>query len=164
MMVSRSAQLYMAAALLAAAGPVTGLAADRPGNEWSGGELNGDVYIYYGLADGDPTEAPFFLYCNNEKNRATFTFHQEEGTKVGEPPSVELAAGPAKASLTGIVSPPDEDGHTFFETIVDGVKPVVAVLQASGALTVKIGETSATLPEQGRAAVVNKFAKACKVE
>jgi hypothetical protein len=143
---------------------MTGLAADRPGNEWLEEESDSFVAVYYGSEDALPGEAPFFLVCNNEKNRVTFTSHQEEGTKVGEPPSVELAAGTAKASLTGIMSPPDEDGHTFFETIVDGVKPVVAVLQAPGAMTVKIGETSATLPERGRAAAADKFAKACKVE
>jgi hypothetical protein len=133
MTVSRPAHFYVA--VLAAIVPVTGLAADRPGYEWLEKESDSFVAVSYGSKDAFPNEAPFFLLCNNEKNRVTFTFHQEAGAKVGEPPSVELSAGTAKTSLTGIMSPPDETGHTFFETIVDGVKPVVAVLQASGALT-----------------------------
>jgi hypothetical protein len=63
-----------------------------------------------------------------------------------------------------LMSTPDENGHTFFETIVDGVKPIVAVLQAPGALTVKMGETTMTLPEKGRVEAADKFVKGCKVK
>ena len=165
MMVSRSAHFYMAVALLAAAVPVTGLAADRPGYEWVEEEGTGAAFIYYGSRDADPfDEAPFLLSCNNESKHVTFIFRQAEGAKVGKPPTVELSAGTAKASLTGVMSTPDENGHTSFQTIVDGVKPVVAVVQAPGALTVKMGETTMTLPEKGRAEAADKFVKGCKVE
>jgi hypothetical protein len=122
--------------------------------------------IYYGSRNADPfDEAPFLLYCNNVTKHVVFMFRPEvEAAKVGEPPTVELSAGTAKASTTGIMSTPDETGPTFFKTIVSAVKPVVAVLQAPGALTVKMGETSTTLPEKGRAAAADSFAKACKVE
>ena len=61
-------------------------------------------------------------------------------------------------------SAPDATDPTYFETYVVGVKPVVAVLHAPGALTVKMGETTMTLPEKGRAEAADKFIKGCKVE
>ena len=55
-------------------------------------------------------------------------------------------------------------GHTFFESRVVGVRPVLAVLQTSRTLTVKLGAKSTTLPDKGRVAAADQFAKACKVE
>jgi hypothetical protein len=163
MMVSRSAHLYMAVVLLAGV-PLTGLAAHRPAYEWLEDETGNFVSLYYGSRDDFPGDGPFTLLCNNAENRVYFTFVHEEGAPPGKPPMVELSAGAAKASLTGIISPPDETGHTFFETRVVGVKPVLAVLQTPRTLTVKLGEKSTTLPVQGRAAAASQFAKACKVE
>jgi hypothetical protein len=114
--------------------------------------------------DDFPGNGPFNLLCNNAEKRVFFTFVHEEGTQLGRSPSVELSAGAAKASLTGIISPPDETGHTFFESRVVGVRPVLAVLQTSRTLTVKLGAKSTTLPDKGRVAAADQFAKACKVE
>ena len=163
MMVSRSTHLYLAVVMLAAV-PVTGLAADPAGNEWLEDESGEFVLLYYGSKDDLPGNGPLTLLCNNAKKHVSFTFLHEEGAQAGAPPSVTLSAGDAKASLTGIIARPDETGRTFFETFVEGVKPVVAVLQAPGALTVKLGEKSTIFPEKGRAAAADQFAKACKVE
>jgi hypothetical protein len=68
----------MAVALLAAAVPVTGLAADRPGYEWIGDETGGDALIYYGSRNADPfDEAPFLLCCNNATKHVVFMFRPE---------------------------------------------------------------------------------------
>jgi hypothetical protein len=167
MMVSRAPHLYMAgymAVALLAGVPSTGLAAHRPAYEWLEDERGDFVSLYYGSRDDFPGNGPFNLLCNNAEKRVFFTFVHEEGTQLGKSPSVELSAGAAKASLTGIISPPDETGHTFFESRVVGVKPVLAVLQTSRTLTVKLGAKSTTLPDKGRAAAADQFAKACKVE
>jgi len=55
-------------------------------------------------------------------------------------------------------------GTTFGEASDINVKPVLEVLRDSGPLTIKMGEASATVLEQGRAESVTKFVENCKLE
>ena len=44
------------------------------------------------------------------------------------------------------------------------MKPVLQVMRDPGPLTVKMGEASATLSDQGRAQAVAEFVENCKLE
>ena len=55
-------------------------------------------------------------------------------------------------------------GTNFGEASDINVKPVLEVLRDSGPLTIKMGEASATMSEQGRAESVTKFVENCKLE
>ncbi|MGZ5850883.1 MAG: hypothetical protein ACXWJN_09930 [Methyloceanibacter sp.] len=112
----------------------------------------------------DPTKAPLFLLsCFNGMDIAVLDVHQDiAGAKTGEKLTIELSAGAATASLDGETA--DANGAIFGEASDIKVKPVLAVLREKGPVTVKLGETSATLAEQGRAEAVGTFAEACKLE
>jgi hypothetical protein len=122
------------------------------------------VTLAYGPVD--PTKAPLFLLsCFNGMDVAVLDIHQDiAGAKPGEKLAIELSAGAATASLDGETSHDDATGLTFAEASDIKVKPVLAVLREKGPVTVKMGETSATLAEQGRADAVEQFAGDCKLE
>ena len=55
-----------------------------------------------------------------------------------------------------------ESGKPF--TIKIGVGPRLAVLRGTGPALVKMGKNEITLPDEGRANAIAKFAKTCKLE
>ncbi|HLO23990.1 MAG TPA: hypothetical protein VK193_11275 [Methyloceanibacter sp.] len=120
------------------------------------------VTLAYGPVD--PTKAPLFLLsCFNGMDVAVLDVHQDiAGAKPGEKLAIELGAGAATASLDGETA--DASGSIFGEASDIKVKPVLAVLREKGPVTVKMGETSATLAEQGRADAVEQFAGDCKLD
>lgn len=120
------------------------------------------VTLAYGPVD--PTKAPLFLLsCFNGMDVAVLDIHQDiAGGKPGEKLAIELSAGAMTASLDGETA--DASGSIFGEASDIKVKPVLAVLREKGPVTVKMGETSATLAEQGRAEAVEEFAGDCKLD
>ena len=83
---------------------------------------------------------------------AVLDVHQDiAGGKPGEKLAIELSAGAATVSLHGETA--DASGSIFGEASDIKVKPVLAVLREKGPVTVKMGETSATLAEQVRARI-----------
>ncbi len=122
------------------------------------------VTLAYGPVD--PTKPPFFLLsCFNGMDVAVLDLHQEiAGAKQGDKVAIELNAGSARASLEGETSHDEASGLTVAEASDIKVKPVIAVLNETGPVTVKVGETSTTLGEQGRADAVTKFAADCKLD
>ena len=58
----------------------------------------------------------------------------------------------------------DATGTMFAEANELKVKPVLDVLRASGPLTVNLGLTNKSLPDQGRADAVEKFSQACELD
>jgi hypothetical protein len=130
---------------------------------WTEKMSEGFVSLSYGSLD---TEQPILqLSCFNEMEIAVLNiFGAIEGTRQGQKLSIELFAGSAKATLEGEVSLDDKTGATFAEASGIEVKPVLDVLKAQGAITVKIGDTSQTLSEVGRAEAVEKFSKDCKLQ
>jgi hypothetical protein len=70
----------------------------------------------------------------------------------------------AKPPVKGEVGKNETTGTTFGEASYINVKPVLEVLRDSGPLTIKMGEASATMSEQGRAESVTKFVENCKLE
>jgi hypothetical protein len=115
------------------------------------GKSNGSlVTLAYGPVD--PTKAPLFLLsCFNGIDVAVLDIH-----------AIELSVGSVTASLDGETA--DASGEVFGEASDIKVKPVLAVLREKGPVTVKIGEMSATLAEQGRAEAVEQFAGACRLD
>jgi hypothetical protein len=120
------------------------------------------VTLAYGPVD--PTKAPLFLLsCFNGIDVAVLDIHQDiAGAKTGEKRAIELSAGSVTASLDGETA--DASGEVFGEASDIKVKPVLAVLREKGPVTVKIGEMSAMLAEQGRAEAVEQFAGACQLD
>jgi hypothetical protein len=120
------------------------------------------VTLAYGPVD--PTKAPLFLLsCFNGMDIAVLDIHHNvSGAKAGDKLAIELNAGGATASLDGETA--DANGEVFGEASDIKVKPVLAVLREKGPVTVKIGEMTATLAEQGRAEAVEQFAGACTLD
>jgi hypothetical protein len=87
-----------------------------------------------------------------------------EGTRPGQALTIELSAGSAELPLKGEVSLDDATGMMFAEANELKVKPVLDVLRASGPLTVNLGLTNKSLPDQGRADAVEKFSQACELD
>ncbi len=87
-----------------------------------------------------------------------------EGAKVGQPVTIELAAGATKVSVRGTTTTDEMSGFIFAEAKTFPMKPVIAVLNEKGPVTVKIGKTATVLPEPDRATELAKFAKDCRLD
>jgi hypothetical protein len=131
---------------------------------WSERSDEGRVSLAYGPLD--PAKTPLFLLtCFNNMGVAVIeVFGAIEGTRPGQPLTIELSAGSAKLSLQGGVSVDDATSSMFAEANEVKVKPVLEALRASGPLTVNLGLTSKTLSDQGRADAVEKFDQACELD
>jgi hypothetical protein len=157
-----AARLILVASL--ALGALPGSAVHAQGTPvWTEKSSEGFISLSYGSLD---SEQPILqLSCFNEMEIAVLNiFGGIEGARPGQKLSIELSAGSAKAALEGEVSLDDKTGATFAEASGIEVKPVLDVLKAEGAITVKTGETSQTLSEVGRAEAVEKFSKDCTLQ
>jgi hypothetical protein len=114
----------------------------------------------------DPVKGPLFmLSCFNGMSIIVLDVHKEiAGAKPGTPLTIELASAKSKAPIEGEVGLNDATGKTFGEASDVELKPVLAVLRDPGPLTVTMGDTTATLAEQGRDEAVTAFSKNCEVE
>jgi hypothetical protein len=131
---------------------------------WTERMSEGFVSLSYGSLDAS-AQPILQLSCFNEMAITVLNiFGAIEGTRPGQKLTIELSAGGAKASLEGEVSLDDKTGATFAEASGIEVKPVLEVLKAPGAVTVKTGETSQTLTDVGRAEAVEKFSKDCTLQ
>jgi hypothetical protein len=107
----------------------------------------------------------FLLICSNAAKRAEMTVYVDiEGAKLGQPVTIELARDGAKASVKGTTATDEMNGFIFAETKKFPVKPVIAVLDGKGPVTVVTGKTVTLLPEKGRASELAKFAKQCRLD
>jgi hypothetical protein len=105
------------------------------------------------------------LSCFNNMSIIVLDVHKEiAGAKPGTPLTIELASAKSKAPIEGEVGLNDATGKTFGEASDLELKPVLAVLRDPGPLTVTMGDTTATLAEQGRDEAVTAFSKNCEVE
>jgi hypothetical protein len=139
------------------------LAHTEEGMVWTEHSSDNLTALTYGSLD--PQQNPLFmLSCFNAMNVAVLDVHQDTGGKPGEPLDIELSAADARAPLKGETALNETSGKTFAEASDIKVKPVLAVLKAEGPLTVKLGETSATLSDAGRGVSVAQFSKDCELD
>jgi len=142
----------------------SGLVRAEEGQVWLSKSNGSLVTLAYGPVD--PAKPPFFLLsCFNGMDVAVLDLHQEiAGAKPGDKVGIEISAGSATASLEGETSHDEVSGLTVAEASDIKVKPVLAVLSEKGQVTVKVGTTSTSLGEQGRADAVGNFAIDCKLD
>jgi hypothetical protein len=131
---------------------------------WTEKSNGGFATLAYGSYD--PAKGPLFLLsCFNSMGIAVLDLRTDiGGAKLGQPITIELAAGEAKAAVEGEVANDESSGTTFGEASDIEVKPVLAVLRAPGPLTVKVGEASTTLSDRSRAQAVGQFNKDCELD
>ncbi len=131
---------------------------------WTENNDGGLTTLAYGPLD--PAQNPLFvLSCFSGMNIVVLDVHKEiPGAKPGDPLTIELSSAKAQSPVKGEVGQNETTGKTFGEASDINVKPVLEVLRDSGPLTVKMGEASATMSEQGRAELVSKFVENCKLE
>jgi hypothetical protein len=131
---------------------------------WTEKSDEGRASLAYGPLD--PAKTPLFLLtCFNNMDIAVLEiFVVIEGTRPGQPLTIELSAGSAKLRLKGEVSVDDVTSSMFAEANEVKVKPVLEVLRTPGPLTVNLGLTNKTLSHQGRADAVDKFNQACELD
>jgi hypothetical protein len=105
------------------------------------------------------------LSCFSDISIVVLDVHEEiPGSKPGDPLTIDLSSARAQSLVKGEVGKNETTGTTFGEAGDVKVKPVLEVLRDSGPLTIKMGEASATLSDQGRADSVAKFVENCKLD
>ncbi|MGZ8415656.1 MAG: hypothetical protein ACXWVQ_01525 [Methyloceanibacter sp.] len=154
---------FALAVCLALTAPLAEAATEpEPGFAWMVSQYEGNVSLIYGSTE---TAEDFFLSCNNKKKEAEITVYQDiAGAKVGQQVTIESGVGSAKVALKGETATDEMSGYIFGVAKQFAVKPVVAMLGGSGPALVKMEKNELTLPEQGRAEELGKFAKACKLD
>jgi hypothetical protein len=83
--------------------------------------------------------------------------------KLGDPLTIALSAGDAKAEVKGEAAR-DDAGTIFAEASDIAVKPVLEVLRQTGPVTATAGTASVSLSDTGRAQAVERFTKDCPLE
>ena len=157
------ARLLLMACLLAATLPGKSAEADET-LIWTGNASDGFVTLRYGSLD--PAKTPVFLLsCFDAMGIAVLNIHQgiEDG-KQGEPLTIVISAGGAKAEVKGEVASDRSSGTVFAEASDIAVKPLLEVLRQEGSVTVATGKTTETLSDRGRAGAVKLFSEACPLK
>ncbi|MGC2408676.1 MAG: hypothetical protein WA441_01325 [Methyloceanibacter sp.] len=162
--VNAKARLFVTCALLVAAPPVASFASTEDALIWTGRSSGGLTALAYGPLD--PAASPLFLLsCFSGMGIVVLDVHKEvTGVAPGQPLTIELSSAKAQAPVEGEVARDEANGATFGEASDIDVKPVLEVLRDPGPLMLKMGETSATLSDQGRAEAVSQFSQDCKIE
>jgi hypothetical protein len=159
----RAIRLALAACLWVAALPAVSAETDL-GYAWMGGIEAGNALLTYGSTETGE-DYVFILICGNKDKSTERTLYVDiAGTKVGQPITIELAAGAAKVSLKGKIATDEMSGFHLAEAKNFKIKPVIALLKEKGPVTAKTGKLVTTLPDEGRAEPVSEFAKACKLD
>ena len=155
--------LLLAACLVAASLPASA-ADDDPSYVWMGGVGDGNALLTYGSSETGE-DYVFNLICGNKTKSTEATLYVDiAGTEIGQPMTIALGAGSANVSLRGTIATDEMSGFHFAEAKDFKIKPVIALLREKGPLTARTGELVTTMPEKGRAAAVEEFAQACKLD
>jgi hypothetical protein len=160
----RAARLAAAGVLALAAPLILGAGAPDPSFAWTVNQEGASVFLVYGSTETGEDYA-FALSCNNKKMTTGLTVYQDiPGAQVGQAITIELSAGAAMVALKGKTETDEMSGYVFGVAKKFEVKPVIAVLAAKGPAVAKMGKVTVDLPENGRAAAVSEFAKACRLD
>jgi hypothetical protein len=157
-------RLFVAIAALAAILPLVSMSSSKEATIWTETSNGSLTTLSYGPLD--PAKGPLFvLSCFSDMSIVVLDVHKEiPGTKPGDPLTIELSSARAQSPVKGEVGKNETTGTTFGEAGDVKVKPVLEVLRDPGPLTIKMGEASATLSDQGRADSVAKFVENCKLD
>jgi hypothetical protein len=159
----RPIRLALAAGVSVATLPAISAETD-PGYAWIGGIEAGNALLTYGSTETGE-DYVFNLICGNKGKSTESTLYVDiAGTEVGQPITIELAAGAAKVSLKGKIATDEMSGFHFAEAKNFKIKPVIALLKEKGPVTARTGKLVTTLPDEGRATAVSEFAKGCKLD
>ncbi len=163
MMSRASAHVLLAACVLAVALLGFSFARSEETLVWTA-NTNGDlISLSYGSLDTNKPPV-LLLSCFNEMSIGVLEiFGALEGTRPGQKLSIDLSAGGTQSSIEGAVEFDDKSGTMFAEASDVEIAPLLAVLKASGPLTVKIAATTLTLPEVGRVEAAETFSKDCQL-
>ena len=155
---------FLAIVAILATSPLASAGTSEQALMWTEKTGGGLTTLAYGPLD--PAQNPLFvLSCFSGMNIVVLDVHKEvPGAKPGDPLTIELSSAKAQSAVKGEVGKNETTGTTFGEASDINVKPVLEVLRDSGPLTIKMGEASATMSEQGRAESVTKFVENCKLE
>lgn len=135
-----------------------------PGFIWMSGAGDGNASLSFASPETGE-DYVFSLICGNKDKSTGATLYVDiEGTKVGRPITIELAAGAAKVSLKGKIATDEMSGFHFANAKTFKIKPLIALLKEKGPVTAKTGKLVTTLPDKGRAGPAAEFAKACKLD
>jgi hypothetical protein len=153
-----------AIALALAILPVADASKSEEAMIWTEKSSGGLAALAYGTLN--PTASPLFvLSCFSGMNIVVLDVHKEiPGAKRGDPITIELSSAKAQAPVKAEVETNEATGTNFGEASDIDVQPLLQVMRDPGPLTVKMGEASATLSDQGRAQAVAEFIENCKLE
>lgn len=151
-------------ATLAAAVLCGGLARAEETLIWTERTSGALTALAYGSID--PRVEPLFLLsCFNGMSIAVLDVHRGiPRVEPGQPLTIEISSAKAQSPVTGEVARNEATGATFGEASDIDVKPVLEVLRDPGPLTIKMGETTVTLSDQGRADAVAEFTQNCRFD
>jgi hypothetical protein len=157
-------RLLLAVCLVAGALSPRSSARAEVSQVWVEKASEGFVSLAYGPLD--PAKVPLLLLsCFDAMGIAVLDLHTAiDGVKPGEALTIALAAGEAKAQVEGEAAFDDASSMIFAEASDIAVKPVLEVLRQPGPLAVTVGQTNATLSDQGRADAVAKFSQDCRID
>jgi hypothetical protein len=156
-MAARRLGLFLAAWLLA----TTAAAAEDnyPGYEWMANSYVDLASVVFGAPESEE-DMLFWVTCNSAEKTVTITVYVDiPGTEVGQKLPIEFAAKNGGLSIPGVISTDEMSGFHFAKAEGFKVKPVIALFEEAGPVTVKTGEVATILPDKGRAAEFTKFAK-----
>ena len=131
---------------------------------WTEKEDGGLTMLSYGPLD--PAQNPLFvLSCFSGINIVVLDVHKEiPDAKPGDPLTIELSSAKAQSPVKGEVGKNETTGKTFGEASDIKLQPVLEVLRDPGPVTLKMGDTTATLSAQGRDIALGEFSKNCTVK
>jgi hypothetical protein len=163
-LVNAKARVIVTLALFAAAAPLASFASAAETLIWVERSNGGLTTLAYGPLD--PAISPLFLLsCFSGMGIVVLDVHKEVvGVATGKPLTIELSSTTAKAPVEGEVAQDESSGTTFGEASDIKVKPLLEVLRDPGSLTLKMGETIATLTDRGRADAVSQFSQNCTID
>ncbi len=162
--VRRQARLLLAAWSALAILVLAEVAKSEEAMMWTEKSSGGLTTLAYGPLN--PTASPLFvLSCFSGMNIVVLDVHKEiPGAKRGDAITIELSSAKAQAPVKAEVELNEATGTNFGEASDIDVKPVLQVMRDPGPLTVRMGDVSATLSDQGRAQAVAKFVDNCRLE
>lgn len=162
--VRRQARLLLAAWSALAILVLAEVAKSEEAMMWTEKSSGGLTTLAYGPLN--PTASPLFvLSCFSGMNIVVLDVHKEiPGAKRGDAVTIELSSAKAQAPVKAEVELNEATGTNFGEASDIDVKPVLQVMRDPGLLTVRMGDVSATLSDQGRAQAIAKFIENCKLD